>query len=168
MYSFFVFGLPRSRTAWLSVFLSQSGVFCHHDGINGCSSTDEYQEKIKGCGDSTTGFFAIDYDSLYQSSNRVIIEKSYSEIERCIEWCDSTYLTNSRDEILRQNDILMGIDGLRVKQSDINNSLPLIFEHLTEQDWNERYSIITNLNVQSDPYGIDTEAAKRFFSASIQ
>ena len=149
------------------MFLSQSGVFCHHEAINGCSSSDEYIDKVGGCGDSTTGFFAIDYDSLYKSSNKVIIEKSNDELERCINWCDSTYLTNSREEILKQNDLLMGMKGLRVSQSDIDSKLPLIFEYLTGLEWNERYSIMKKLNIQSDPYDIDTEAAKRLFSAGV-
>jgi hypothetical protein len=35
---FVVFGLPRSRTAWLAMFLSHGGWICHHDALLGFSS----------------------------------------------------------------------------------------------------------------------------------
>lgn len=165
--TFFVSALPRSRTAWLSVFLSQSGIHCYHDGMNGCSSISDYVDKVSGCGDSSTGLSLFDMTAIFPPSPMVIIDKSDEEFERCVEWVDLTYRYNSRDELSKQRDSLNKMSGLRVNQSDIDSRLQDIFEHLTSADWLPVYSDITSLNIQSDPFDIDMGAAKRLMNDSI-
>ena len=164
--SYFIAGLPRSRTAWLSVFMSQ-GVYCHHDGFNGCQSIDEYKKKIKGCGDSSTGLTLIDVNKVFPSSKVVIIEKSELELGRCIEWCDRVYGSDSQDEILKMNDKLLKIKGLRIKQSEINERLQDIWSHLVSTKWHDRYKRLIDFNIQSNPFNIDFKATKALH-ASIQ
>ncbi len=166
--NYFVAALPRSRTAWLSVFLSQSGIHCFHDGMNKCHTIGEYIDKLGGFGDSSTGLHLFNIHELYPSSPIVIIEKSESEIESCIEWCDKTYGGNSRNEVLRQKSLLDGLPGMRVKQSEIDAKLKGIFEYLTGKEYLEIYSDIKSLNVQCDPYCTDYEAAKSIMNEAVQ
>jgi len=56
---FFITGLPRSRTAWFSAFMTASGYPCLHEGLNGCKSIAEYKQKIKHKSDSNTGFIFV-------------------------------------------------------------------------------------------------------------
>lgn len=165
--SYFVAGLPRSRTAWLSVFLSQSGVFCHHDGFNGCRTMAEYKNKVEGLGDSSTGLMMIELNKLFPDSPIVIIEKNSKQIDRCIKWCDKTYGANSRDKIHQLNEQMREIKGLRVNQSDINDRLIEIWDHLIGKPWKDSYSIIKDFNIQSDPFNIDVVSAKEFLSDLI-
>ncbi len=46
MSEFFVTGLPRSRTAWASMFLA-----CHHEALGQCSDVDQLPAVLKGRGD---------------------------------------------------------------------------------------------------------------------
>lgn len=159
-----VVGLPRSRTAWLSVFMSQSDVYFYHEAINGCHSVEEYKEKVKGCGDSSTGLVSL---GLTQGCKAVIINKTDEQIKQCIEWCDHTYGIDSKSLILDTNSKLKKLDGLHVNQSDINSRLKDIWCYLVDTPWNDKYRELINLNIQVQSTGIDREAAKALY-ASIQ
>ena len=73
-----IVGLPRSRTAWLSVFMSQSSTMFHHEAINGCGSIEEYRNKTLRSGDST-GFSFI-ADEVRAQEKIVIIKKNEKEL----------------------------------------------------------------------------------------
>ena len=166
--NYFVIGLPRSRTAWLSVFLSQSGVYCHHEGLNGCRNIKEYQKKINTNGDSSTGLMMFDIKKMYPDAPIVIIEKSNEELQSCIDWCRRTYGIKSAAHIFRLSELLSRVNGLRIKQSEISERLPDIWAHLIGTKWKEEYANIDNINIQCDPYNIDLKAATELFSEAIQ
>jgi hypothetical protein len=46
MNTFFIVGLPRSRTAWLANFLTNGNSFCHHEAMRTCSNLDELAAKL--------------------------------------------------------------------------------------------------------------------------
>lgn len=162
----FIAGLPRSRTAWLSVFMSQSNTHFYHEAINGCSSIEEYNNKIIGCGDSSTGLVSLGLD-IIKDSKVVVIEKTDEQIEKCIEWCDHVYGMDSRSFILDIESKLKNLNGFHVMQSDINSKLKEIWTYLVDDEWCERYSELTNLNIQVNSHSIDKEAAKALYE-SIQ
>lgn len=166
--SYFVAALPRSRTAWLSVFLSQSGTFCHHEGLNGCKTINDYLNKIGDGGDSSTGLMMIELNKLFPDSPVVIIEKNLKQLKRCIEWCDQTYGGSSRDSIYQFNEQMKDINGLRINQSDINERLPEIWRYLINETWKEKHSILKNFNIQSDPFNIDINAARELLNEFVQ
>ena len=162
----FIAGLPRSRTAWLSVFMSQSDVYFYHEAIDGCYSIEEYKNKIKGFGDSSTGLVLLDLN-LTQNSKVVVIDKTDEQIEKCIEWCDHTYGMDSREFILETNDKLKKLDGLHVNQSDIDSRLKDIWRHLVDTPWDDKYLRLTKFDIKVKSNEIDREAAKALY-ASIQ
>jgi len=162
----FIAGLPRSRTAWLSVFMSQSDVYFYHEAVNGCHSIEEYKDKIKGFGDSSTGLVSLGVNVI-QNSKVVIINKTDEQIEKCIEWCDHTYGMNSRIFILDANEKIKKLKGLHVNQSDIDYRLKEIWRYLVDTPWDDKYLNITKFNIQVKSNEIDREAAKALY-ASIQ
>ena len=163
----FIIGLPRSRTAWLSVFMAQSGARWHHDGLNGCNSVDEYNQKVTGSNDSSTGLAMLDINKLYPLSKVVIIKKSQAEFERCVMWCNDNYNIDSSNYMAQLNERLLLVNGLVVNQSDINERLSEIWAHLTDKPWLERYRDMVSFNVQVQSIEIDNEAARNLIE-SIQ
>ena len=161
--NFFVAALPRSRTAWLSVFLSQ-GRPCLHDGFNGCESLSEYADKLGENGDSSTGLTMIDVNTYFPDSKVVIIDKNDTEFNKCVRWCDVTFKTNSRHELTRQRQVLKKMKGLHVNQSDIDDRLEEIFTYLTGCEWDSSYTELSKFNIQVDPYRVDYVAADKLIT----
>lgn len=59
---FFCTGLPRSRTAWLSVLFTTEHFTCLHEGIRLCDDFESYVKMMGGCGadgDSSSGLIAM-------------------------------------------------------------------------------------------------------------
>ena len=44
---FFVIGMPRTRTAWLSVLLTHGDTFCFHEGTGGFASVEDYAKALR-------------------------------------------------------------------------------------------------------------------------
>lgn len=148
--------------------MSQSGYYCYHDGFNGCYSMNEYKEKIKGCGDSSTGLTVFNLNKYFPNSKVVIIEKNDFEFEQCVSWCKETFGgSNPRLELEKMRERQSKIKGLRVGQCDINNKLREIWEYLVDTPWHDKYLKLTQFNIQSDPFDINLNAAKRLYE-SIQ
>ena len=156
----FIVGLPRSRTAWLSVFMSQSKTYFHHEAINGCYSLDEYNQKILNCGDSTTGFTLL--NDILKDKKVVIIKKNEEELKKCIEWCNKEF-GESKEVILEMNAALNNIKGLVINQSEIDGELKNIWEFLVDDKWCDEYSNIVKFNIQVKSTAIDEIAAKALY-----
>ncbi len=52
---FFILGMPRSRTAWLSVALTYGDSVCLHEGVAGCGSFGEYAAKLRAVPSAIVG-----------------------------------------------------------------------------------------------------------------
>jgi len=156
--SFFILGLPRSRTAWLANFMTYDGSFCYHEGINGCYSVDKYREKLKGKGDSTTGAALLDLDKYFPDSKKVIIE---SDPQKSIDYSIETYGEANIGWIHHLEDRLSAQKGLRVHYDDIDRNLESIWGYLTDKPFNyERAEMLRPLNIQvHNPYIFNMEAA---------
>lgn len=136
---FFITGLPRSRTAWFSAFMTASGYPCLHEGLNGCKSITEYKEKIKNKSDSNTGFIFID----------VPVDRPTLVIHR-----------ENRHNRLFDNVDLNKIKGLHVEFLDIHKRIEEIFTYLTGDriDW-VIYNTFKSLNITT-MLEMDIESAK--------
>lgn len=147
--NFFILGMPRSRTAWLANFMTTGDVFCHHEGLNGCHTIDQYKDKLgTSDGDACTGLVLFDLDSQFPNAKKVIIERS----DRL-----------PRDETVDYMQFKLNeIDGLRVKFEDIDSRLEEIHTYLTDQPYDvKRADMLKMLNVQvMQPYHCDLIAAR--------
>jgi len=59
---FYITGLPRSRTAWLSVLFTTEHVTCHHEAIRFCDHFGQYLDLMSGFGvdgDSSSGLIPV-------------------------------------------------------------------------------------------------------------
>lgn len=155
--SFFILGLPRSRTAWLANFLTYDGLFCHHEGIDGCSSMDEYKEKIGDDGDSCTGLVMLDIDRYFPDAKKVIIDTS---IDKAVKFGLDAYGVDMTDMMKQAKNKLDNTDGLHINLDDMNNRLRDIWEYITDKPFNEkRANLLTKLNIQvNNVFDIDVES----------
>jgi len=120
---FFITGLPRSRTAWLSSFFTGNNCFCYHEVIRISKSFDEAigkmlnrKEMYVGNSDSSLPIWANEIDHILQHSPIVIVERDIDEVTNSLInlWgCDPTRfldLTLEHLEILKKRYNYISID----------------------------------------------------------
>ena len=84
---FFITGLPRSRTAWFSTFLTGNNCFCYHEVLRISSGFDDAIQKLLnrkemyvGNSDSSMPIWVDKIDSILYHSPIVIIERDINEV----------------------------------------------------------------------------------------
>ena len=117
---FAITGLPRSRTAWFSAYFTSCGFLCAHEGMNGCASIAEYQNKMKAFeGNSDSGIPLYPFEG-----KMVIIERDKEEVKKSLSrFFDDVHSVDLLQERLDK------LDGLRVNFEDINERLQEIHEY---------------------------------------
>lgn len=88
MKTFFITGLPRSRTAWLANFLTFKDSFCFHDGMQYCSPEmglkmlfEHRQEKHVGNSDSSIPFYIDKIPEVFPDAKFVIVKRDFNDVE---------------------------------------------------------------------------------------
>ena len=87
MNKFFITGLPRSRTAWLSTFFTGDNCFCYHEILRVSNGFDDAIQKLLnrkeiyvGNSDSSLPIWMDKIDHVLQYSPIVIIERDMDEV----------------------------------------------------------------------------------------
>ena len=119
MRKFFVLGLPRSRTYWLSVFLG-----CAHEGYSYYSDYSDFM-KSKYTGDSTTCYPWIkDYTN---GCRKIVIERDVKEAFKASEAIFDNISINTLIDI--QYELNQVKDCLRINYDDISSNLEEIWKY---------------------------------------
>lgn len=156
--SFFIVGLPRSRTAWLSNFMTYDGLYCHHEALNGCRTLDQYREKIGQDGDSSTGLMLLDLNTLFPNRKILIIE---SDVKRAISFRRLCYGLEDNGEMSYIQSKLNALEGLRVGYNEINDRLGEIWEYLSDIPFDKkRGDLIMKQNIQTQNYNVNLDAMR--------
>ena len=121
-----VCGLPRSRTAWLSAWLSDENGISLHEGINGCRCIDDYRKKFneKVKYDCTTGF---EYLSTIECDRLIILRDPMSSM------ISTNKILNQELQLSffeRQYQILCETSGMKIHFRDIDRSLEQIWDFI--------------------------------------
>lgn len=106
MRTFFIVGLPRSRTAWLANLLTYGDSFCFHEALAQVSSPQElpalfhskafprgWYREVVGDADPSVPMFHVEIAELFPEAKYVFIERPYDEAL-------ASYLTFIRDNPL--------------------------------------------------------------------
>jgi len=172
---FFIMGLPRSRTAWLANWFSQTHArtssFCFHDGSrlgNITALFDEYQDHgydYLGNSDSSIGFQYEWLAQAYPEAKWLLVERPLEDVlvaaRRALGWMG-----------VAPGDAVEGMEALVERHEEIKAKAPaerllvLPFDELAKgkvlalaQHWltplipfdRDRFRLVTALNVQVEP-----------------
>lgn len=137
---FIITGLPRSRTAWFSAFMTASGYPCIHEGLNECLSVDEYKKKVKSVSDSNTGYAYV--GQLIDDRPTLIIHRHHHKTDADV--------TNR----------LKSLKGLHVLFDEIDERIAEIFSYLTGEQLDMKiYNVFKDLNITT-MVNMDLSAAR--------
>lgn len=83
---FFVFGMPRSRTKWLSAFLTHGDIVCHHEYVSKLRDLDELSALSNNGTAETFGIWL--WEAIYRrfpNARYVVIRRDPVEVEKSME-----------------------------------------------------------------------------------
>jgi len=131
--------------------LTYDGNFCYHEGVDGCSTIEEYKDKLgKDKGDSSTALMMFDMNKEFPDSPKVIIE---GNINTSIDFTKEVYGVYAPEYFHKLKEKLNSIKGLRIKLENIDDSLKQIWEHLIGTPYNkERGLLLKDMNIQTNNY----------------
>ncbi len=88
---FFITGLPRSRTAWLSAYLSMGDTLCYHEPLKQITELDDLRGLLDspyydfiGAADSGLGFH-LDWVTEHLACPVLIVERPRAQVEASIQ-----------------------------------------------------------------------------------
>lgn len=160
--SFLVTGLPRSRTAWLSAFLTSGGAYCKHEGLlEGVDSLVKWLNRSELHGDSDSGLPLV-WDQviprLESEPKIVVILRDREEVaESLSKYWEGIDFLRGLDPVDLLNDLSVELekikkDALLIQYKDLENidALRRVWEFcLPELTFDlKRAELLTKLNIQ--------------------
>jgi hypothetical protein len=163
---FLVLGLPRSRTGWLSVFLSTDSTLCLHEGIEGCSSMEEYKSKTLEKADSNTGLMLFDIRRHFPDTKIIIIDGT---VEDSVKYGLDTYGLDVTSAMIEGKKRLDALDGLHIKFEDINERLQDMWEYVYDTPYDKtRSDELVKLDIQMrDVHSMDIDAMNALITSEM-
>ena len=92
MSPFFITGLPRSRTAWLSNLLTYKDSFCYHEALTHCRKVDDlksifarHNERYVGTADSGIPLFWKQLTVLFPKAPIVVVRRDFGDVCKSVK-----------------------------------------------------------------------------------
>lgn len=172
---FLILGLPRSRTAWLSVFLTYGNIVCHHElvgkhGIDALWSEMQYGDgEFRGNADTLAALYLDEIIQAMPDIRLVVVQRKPSEVvdsmrakgffasEQAIEKL-SPYIVKAAN--------LPGTLNVRFEALSEEATLRELQEHIAPgEPWHPwRFEALRDLNVQMSMNALNE--IKRLFGQS--
>ena len=148
---FVVTGLPRSRTAWFSAYLTTGDVLCYHE-----AAYNEYDMEAPGyahVGTAESGYvLAADWVASLGDHKLVIIHRDAQDVIDSLDQLQDARAHGIGWMVTAMATQLTQLEGLHVKFDEINDQLPEIHEHLGLPYSQDRADLFVNLNIQSQDW----------------
>jgi len=157
MQSFFITGLPRSRTKWFSEYFSAAGAPCIHDPVGYCSREDVYELVEAGIGISDSGLWVTDLVSKYPEVPVVVIERNVTESLYALEaigipW--SPYIVRALNPV---------VGSLRVAYRNINEQLEEIHRFCTDRPYRKELAdMMKDKVIKQDSFSVPEGQIERW------
>lgn len=94
---FFITGLPRSRTAWMSAFLSNGDVVCRHEALKYCKSKADFSRLMrhpkKRVGTADSVLMWSDFRARFPNAPFIIIDRNPNEVCAALEQIETRDFT---------------------------------------------------------------------------
>lgn len=159
---FMIMGLPRSRTAWLSYFMTTENTFCYHELVGSCTSLEEIKNKLQLPKYEIVGFSDTCGHLIHEEFTcpKIIIHRDIEEVNTSLQklYCTKISFLSLLET---ENKRLQKVQGLHIEFEEIDSSLKQIWEYCTDIPFDKnRASLLINMNIQTKILYPSEEAAK--------
>lgn len=157
---FLIFGLPRSRTAWLAAFLNGPGIRCEHDLLGRCKSFGDLgrylgrrSEGISGNADSGMLFYIEQVLEAVPAETRlVLVERAAEEVRESWERLEAGVLEPILPQLADAIATLKGrADVLVIPFAELDDHMRGLWDHVTCETLpfpEERFELFQRFNIQ--------------------
>lgn len=155
---FVVFGLPRSRTKWLSVFLSYGPWVCCHDALLGLSNIEGLVKLLSapntGLSETAMAFAAPVIRKLFPEVRFVVVRRNLDSVRTSMEAVGLRYPDGMLEQMAVHLDAVSALPGtLTVSFEDLRgeDACRSVFEHCLGLPWDrEWWAALADQNIQID------------------
>ncbi|CCG40161.1 GNAT family N-acetyltransferase [Magnetospirillum molischianum] len=156
---FVVFGLPRSRTKWLSVFLSYGPWVCCHDSLLGLSNIEGLVKLLSapntGLSETAMAFAAPVIRKLFPEVRFVVVRRrDLEDVRTSMEAVGLHYPDGLLEQMAVHLDAVSALPGtLTVSFEDLRDedACRSVFEHCLGLPWNRGWwEALADQNIQID------------------
>lgn len=156
MRTFFVVGLPRSRTAWLANLLTYENSHCFHDGLRFCNSFADVKPLFESAGtpivgncDSSLIMFLPKMLEIYPDAKVLVINRRWSEVSCSLNKMGLPAFSALSDMFEK---FKAGGDSPVIPYEDLSSvdTCEMIWDYLIGTPFNKkRFELLKDLNVQT-------------------
>ena len=146
--------MPRSRTYWLSRFLTHGSVTCHHELLGNVASFEEYDAALgPDDGSAETAAILLWRPMLrrFPNARYVIVRRDPIEVDRSLAAqgvvADVPRLARSLDQA---QEGLRHADSMTVDYRNLDTALPSIWKHCRSDPMPEGREAMRHRNLQCD------------------
>jgi len=161
---FLILALPRSRTAWLSHFLTYGPKVCEHDYIINCASIEEFLLAFRqGLAGSVETGAMLGWKVLRQrmpTARIVLVRRDYQEAARSLaNACGEAGVVlpipydelATRDSLLDAISQMPGVRQIRYEELSDESTCHWLFEHCLELPFDrDHWARLASTNIQID------------------
>jgi hypothetical protein len=155
---FVVFGLPRSRTKWLSVFLTYGPFVCVHDSLLNLSSADGLRDLLAtphtGLSETAMAFAAPAIRKMFPTAKFVVVRRPVDEVRAGMNAAGLHWPDGMLEQFADHLDAVSAMPGtLTVDYADLatEEGCRAVFTHCLGLDWNrEWWAGLCDRNIQID------------------
>lgn len=155
MKPFYILGLPRSRTAWLSCFMNYGVTSCVHDPARYCDSMSAYNSNLgDGRGIADTGTYILDDWHPIEGAKILIVRRPVQEVIKSLCLFKGDISLHEIRAVGYQNRKLDFIEAspeaMSVNFDDIDRKIYQIWKFLTDSNIipPESSRVLVNFNIQ--------------------
>jgi hypothetical protein len=147
---FFIYSLPRSGSAWLSLFLSQPGSFCFHEPL---ANEEEVMEQFKTRSEPVVG--AIDTSayvnplSLPPEVQTFILWRDWQDVEQSSLRMGFEVDVKTEQKVLSKNVVVTPSNTIRYKDLGNLNYLETLWKEIVGTEFDcERAEYLVEMQVE--------------------
>lgn len=143
---FVITGLPRTRSAWFSAYLTQGDTYCHHEATFHNSSMDI--PMFANVGNSDSGYVLCkDWVENLGEHKVVVVHRSVDDVQSSL---DKIGQTDTRWLLEQMVPVLESLDALHIDFEDINKRIKEVHTYLEIPGYDPyRAALYSKMNIQS-------------------
>lgn len=181
MKTFFITGLPRSRSSWMANFLTWGTTMCFHDGFVGYDLVGGLVAKMKawkgdcvGHADPMNALFTDQLAAEFPDAKWVVVLRNPDDArqssEKAFGWPADT--SRAQTEVVREKlgDVILLRNPMLVYFDDINYDVAMSVARHVNPDWDcprERAEMLCGFNVQLEAERLKTLIASNPVSPQL-